>query len=879
MRPRFNAVEASELQKLYRTQKKIAFQQIMGGESPFCQLEPEVIQTHFREVFGEQGYEWRDPPAIIPNLDQEVGGNDVLLRSITADEVAKRLRSCKNTAPGPDYIKYRDLKTLDPEGALLSDIFNICWDNKRIPQTWKESRTVLIYKKGDREDLSNWRPLTLGGTMSKLYAGVVADRIAQWAKENQIISPMQKGFMEFEGCLEHNFTLQQMLDNTRRTRNSELCLAWLDLANAFGSVPHAHIQGTLREFKMPEEIQDIVADMYRGAATRVRTREGYTDLIEMKAGVKQGCPLSPILFNLAMEPIVRAITARAEPLGTLLYGRRIGILAYADDIVLSARNIGAMEEMLRVVSEAATWSGLRFKPAKCATLHIAWATVTPTVFRIQGEEVKALAEGEHYQHLGVPTGVRIAQTPTTEVDKMIDDLEKVHTSLLAPWQKIDAVRTFLLPRLEFIMRGGAMKKTLLKPFDIEVKRKVKLWMSLPARASPEVVFLPTNEGGAGILPLGDSADVLAVTHPFRLLHSKDDFCRGIAEEALQDVVSRKMTRRATPQDCCAYLSGSEEGVFGRADGQISSIWTQARTASRRLSKRIGCQGDLWEYREDQGGFFLRIPLPGRGVNEAILGPRNRGLAAKMMRTSIRINYKTKLLAKPDQGKAWTLTSKWDSSNHFLREGKFTRFADWRFIHRARLDCVPLNGTKRFGQGAKACRICGYQSETLPHVLGHCWHHSTAIQHRHNGIQDRLVKAIPSRIKNLGAIQVNKRTPDNIDQLRPDIILRNERDRKVHIIDITCPFENGPDAFVGARNHKLAKYRATADGFRAQGYETTVDSFIVGALGGWDPANEGVLRALSIAPRYASKMRGLMVSDTIKWSRDIYVEHVTGRRQY
>src|SRR5436190_24370784 len=67
--------------------------------------------------------------------------------------------------------------------------------------------------------------------------------------------------------------------------------------------------------------------------------------------------------------------------------------------------------------------------------------------------------------------------------------------------------------------------------------------------------------------------------------------------------------------------------------------------------------------------------------------------------------------------------------------------------------------------------------------------------------------------------------------------------------------------------------------RREGYRVVVTAFVVGTLGSWDPANEAVLRLLRIGNAYGSMMRRLVVSDSIRWSRDIYVEHVSGVRQY
>jgi hypothetical protein len=102
---------------------------------------------------------------------------------------------------------------------------------------------------------------------------------------------------------------------------------------------------------------------------------------------------------------------------------------------------------------------------------------------------------------------------------------------------------------------------------------------------------------------------------------------------------------------------------------------------------------------------------------------------------------------------------------------------------------------------------------------------------------------------------------------------------VTIIDITIPFENRYAAFQAARREKQQKYAPVVDHYTQQGYAVLMDAFIVGALGGWDPANEKIISHLKLGHNYCRLMRKLMVSDAIRWSRDIYIEHLTGVRQY
>lgn len=142
----------------------------------------------------------------------------------------------KITAPGPDSARYHGLRRADPGCHTMARVFSWCFSNACIPSSWKVSNTVLIHKPGDRNVLNNWIPISLGNTIGKLYTAVLADRISSWASHGNRVSPEQKGFTDHEGCMEHNFVLQMSLEDARR-RGEEVCIAWLDLANAFGSIP------------------------------------------------------------------------------------------------------------------------------------------------------------------------------------------------------------------------------------------------------------------------------------------------------------------------------------------------------------------------------------------------------------------------------------------------------------------------------------------------------------------------------------------------------------------------------------------------------------------------------------------------------------------
>ncbi|GIX68887.1 uncharacterized protein CDAR_187421, partial [Caerostris darwini] len=191
-----------------------------------------------------------------------------------------------------------------------------------------------------------------------------------------------------------------------------------------------------------------------------------------------------------------------------------------------------------------------------------------------------------------------------------------------------------------------------------------------------------------------------------------------------------------------------------------------------------------------------------------------------------------------------------------------------FIHKARLNLVPLNGCQPWKAGNdKMCRRCQQWNETLPHVINHCGIHSHAWQLRHNAIVERVVKAISPKAK---ILSINQNVCGTT--LRPDIVA--QVGKKVMIIDVTCPFEGADTAFTAAWEDKCTKYEPRLPLYQAMGLTATVVPFIVGALGSWCPWNDKFLKQFC-SGSYINLFRKLCVSDSIKWYRDIYIEHLNG----
>ncbi|KAL1439512.1 hypothetical protein MTO96_010152 [Rhipicephalus appendiculatus] len=290
---------------------------------------------------------------------------------------------------------------------------------------------------------------------------------------------------------------------------------------------------------------------------------------------------------------------------------------------------------------------------------------------------------------------------------------------------------------------GLARKGEWYRLDDELRPLIKKTLYVPAQASNEYVYGSAHAGTAGITLGAELSDICRVDGAFKLLSSTDPEVQGASEGA------SRLHR---------------------------SVWTESRKASRRLSA-------AWEL-YDQGA---RITC-----GEATVSARNRNKLVKTLRAILSQGRDRCFQDKPSKGKAMACVAADPANSHFMRPGRYTRFKEWRFIHRTRLTLLPLNGTRTWAPAADTrCRRCGYREETLPHLVCHCmrqsWAMTTAMTERSNAIVARLRKTDLSRNTIIGENQ-QVVAPG----LRPDLVLA--RGEEALVLDGCCPFDNKMQAF-------------------------------------------------------------------------------------
>jgi len=185
-------------------------------------------------------------------------------------------------------------------------------------------------------------------------------------------SERQKAFRLADGGFQNVNIVTNILKQVRKRRH-QANVVFLDLAKAFDTVQHASIVRALQRKGFGNHDISVVKDLYTETTTIFEVGQSRSILINIRNGVKQGCPLSPLLSNLIMDELIEELYKMGA--GVVLEDQKVAILAFADDLVLMADSDYDMQKLLKAAEaffdarglkvNVKKYSGLRVLPAKC----------------------------------------------------------------------------------------------------------------------------------------------------------------------------------------------------------------------------------------------------------------------------------------------------------------------------------------------------------------------------------------------------------------------------------------------------------------------------------------------------------------------------------
>ena len=212
-------------------------------------------------------------------------------------------------ACGPDLINNRILREIaDSVSPVLTDIFNTSLFTAKVPDIWKQSNVSPVFKKDDKTNVENYRPISLISSVGKTFEKVVYKHIHNFILANQIITPFQSGFMPGDSTVNQ---LTDMYNTFCRAldEGKEVRVVFCDISKAFDRVWYRGLLAKLYHYGIIGNLHKWFENYLTDRIQRVTISFGSSDWVSVNAGVPQGSILGPLLFLLYINYIVHEINS------------------------------------------------------------------------------------------------------------------------------------------------------------------------------------------------------------------------------------------------------------------------------------------------------------------------------------------------------------------------------------------------------------------------------------------------------------------------------------------------------------------------------------------------------------------------------------------
>ena len=286
--------------------------------------------------------------------------------TILREEIQKAIRKMKGgKAAGEDGIVVEMLRALGDYGSeKITWMANYMHDTGELPEQMEKSLFLTIPKKPGTLECSKHRTISITSQISKVILRVIMDRLK--GRIRQEIGEEQFGFMEGKGTMNAIFVLRMLAERAIEMQK-DLYVCFIDYEKAFDRVKHGELIRLLERIGVDGKDLRMIENLYWNQKAAVKIDEMQSEWVEVKRGVRQGCVLSPDLFSLYGEFIMR----EAEDVdGVKVGGQNINNIRYADDTVLIADSEEKLQRLLETVNEASEDKGLSINVAKTECMVI-----------------------------------------------------------------------------------------------------------------------------------------------------------------------------------------------------------------------------------------------------------------------------------------------------------------------------------------------------------------------------------------------------------------------------------------------------------------------------------------------------------------------------
>ena len=408
---------------------------------------------------------------------------------ITVQEVKDMLRITKaGKAYGPDGICMEFLKYApDNVTATLTSLINAIYGNALYPTQWTINYLRALYKKGDKDDTGNYRGLAIGSALGKLYSMILLKRLETFTSTHKIICPTQIGFRRGFRTADHVFVLKTAVTKAIKN-NMKLYAAFIDFQKAYDTVNRSILLKRLEAIGISHKMLLNINALYNRTEYAIKLTSHICKPIPSNLGLKQGCPLSPLLFNIYINDLVKYLDNETDTLK--LQGSPISHFLYADDLVLLSTSKDGLQKNLDRLNTFAEDKDLTINTSKSKVM----------IFNKTGRTIKKhlmvnqvpLEVVQSFTYLGVDikasgSFTSAIQNLNSKAKKAMVQLYRMITQFQMPFsQSIKLFRAFIEP---IILYNSENLSTLTQTQIHNCKLNHKNLYELALKARPTITQL------------------------------------------------------------------------------------------------------------------------------------------------------------------------------------------------------------------------------------------------------------------------------------------------------------------------------------------------------------------------------------------------------
>ena len=306
--------------------------------------------------------------------DDESVDDDISIEEV--ERAVKQMR--KNKAPGVCNITAEMLQNTGVHTVKwLHRVITSVWNTEQTPLDWRKAVIIPIHKKGDRKVCNNTRGISLLSVPGKVFTRVMLNRVNDTVDE--ALRENQCGFRKGRGCSDQIFLLRQLIEK-KLEFNEDLVMCFIDFAQAYDSIWRKGAWKLMRNYGINAKILRLIENLYSTVLACIRIDGEETEWFKIKTGFRQGCILSPMLFNMVLDYILRRLE-NVNGMGTSSKPGSIEDAEYADDTCLIAECLSRIIELTEALANESGKFGLKINTSKTKIMPITkkedhWPAVT-----------------------------------------------------------------------------------------------------------------------------------------------------------------------------------------------------------------------------------------------------------------------------------------------------------------------------------------------------------------------------------------------------------------------------------------------------------------------------------------------------------------------